>query len=311
MKFLVMGAGALGSAFGGMLAAAGHDVTLVGRERYMSPIRARGLRISGIWGSHIIKNIRASSELNENYAPDVVLLTTKSFGTENAIIALQPLISEDLDMVVISLQNGIGNEECITRYVGEDHTMGGMVITGFELSKPGEVEVTVSADKTKIGELTNEITPRLKNIVAVFNEAGIPSDAVDNIQTHIWAKALYSAALNPLSAIFRVTYGKLANPHLFAIIEDLIREAFRVADAENVKLFWARAEEYLEYLRLKQIPDTEKHHSSMLNDIERGKKTEIDYLNGVFMNLGNKHNIPTPVNETIVRLIKFLEAEIR
>jgi 2-dehydropantoate 2-reductase len=306
MKFLIMGAGALGTAFGGMLATAGHDVTLIGREKHMKPIREHGLRISGIWGSHVIKNIRATSELNANYKPDVVLLTTKSFDTENAIRELQPLIADD--SIVISLQNGIGNEEIIARYVGEEHTMGGMVITGFVTLHPGEVAVTVSADTTKIGELNNEITPELRKIVAIFNEAGIPSDAVDNIQMHIWAKALYSAALNPLSAIFRVTYGKLANPHSFAIIENLIHEAFKVAKAEKVELFWEQAEGYLDYLRRVQIPLTEKHRSSMLNDIERGKKTEIDFLNGVFVALGKKHNIPTPVNDTIVRAIKFLES---
>lgn len=309
MKFLVMGAGALGSAFGGMLASAGagHNVTLIGRERHMIPIREHGLRISGIWGSHIVTNIRATTELNVNDEPEVILLTTKSFDTETAMRALQPLISDDSDTAVISLQNGIGNEECIARYVGEAHTMGGMVITGFEFLQPGEVEVTVSAATTKIGELTNEITPRLREIVALFNEAGIPTDAVDNIQSHIWAKALYSAALNPLSAIFRVIYGELAHQQSFAIIEKVIHEAFNVAHAENVTLFWNRAEEYLEYLWREQIPLTEKHHSSMLKDIERGKKTEIDFLNGVFVDLGKKHGIPTPVNETIVRMIKFLE----
>lgn len=306
MKFLVLGAGALGSAFGGMLATEGYDVTLIGREKHIKPIREHGLRISGIWGSHVIKNIRATSELNANYKPDVVLLTTKSFDTENAMHELQPLIADD--SVVISLQNGIGNEEIIARYVGKERTMGGTVITGFEMSKQGEVEVTVSAATTKIGELNNEITPRSTKIVAIFNDAGIPSDAVDNIQMHIWAKALYSAALNPLSAIFRVEYGKLTDPHSFAIIEALIHEAFEVAKAEGVELFWNSAEEYLDYLRREQIPPTEKHHSSMLNDIKRGKKTEIDFLNGVFVTLGKKHNIPTPVNETIVREIKFLES---
>jgi 2-dehydropantoate 2-reductase len=124
---------------------------------------------------------------------------------------------------------------------------------------------------------------------------------------HIWAKALYSAALNPLSAIFRVEYGKLTDPHSFAIIKALIHEAFEVAKAEGVELLWNSAEEYSDYLRREQIPPTEKHHSSMLNDIKRGKKTEIDFLNGVFVALGKKHNIPTPVNETIIREIKFLE----
>ncbi len=290
-----------------MLADAGYDVTLIGRERHIKYIREQGLRISGIWGEHVIRNIRAASELNANYEPDVILLTTKSFDTENAVRELQPLIADD--SVVISLQNGIGNEEIIARYVGEEHTMGGMVITGFVTLQPGEVEVTSSADTTKIGVLNSEITPRLRKIVAIFNEAAIPLDAVDNILMHIWAKALFSAALNPLSAIFRVTYGKLANPHSFAIIEALIHEAFKVAEAEKVELFWERAEEYLDYLRRVQIPQTEKHCSSMLSDIEKGKKTEIDFLNGVFVNLGKKHNVPTPVNETIVRVIKFLESQ--
>ena len=302
-----MGAGALGTVFGGMLAHAGYDITFIGRERHMKPIREHGLRISGIWGSHVIKNIRAMSELKANYEPDVLLLTTKSFDTENAMQELQPLITDE--SVVTSLQNGIGNEEIIARYVGKERTMGGTVITGFEMPKPGEVEVTVSAATTKIGELNNEITPRSRKIVAIFNDAGMPSDAVDNIQMHIWAKALYSAALNPLSAIFRVEYGKLTDPHSFAVIEDLIHEAFEVAKAEGVELFWNSAEEYLDYLRREQIPPTEKHHSSMLNDIKRGKKTEIDFLNGVFVHLGKKHNIPTPVNETIVREIKFLESK--
>ena len=305
MNFLVMGAGALGTAFGGMLAAAGNDVTLIGRERHMKPIRDHGLRISGIWGSHVVKNLNAKSELNVTDKTDVVLLTTKSFDTESAIRALQPHIHAE--SVVISLQNGIGNEETIAKYVGADRTMGGMVITGFEIPNPGEVNVTVTADTTKIGALNNKITSRLREIVAIFNDAGIPTDAVDNIQAHIWAKALYSAALNPLSAIFRVEYGKLANSYSFAIIEDMIHEAFEVADAEGVKLFWTRAEEYLSYLRSTQIPQTGKHLSSMLNDIERGRKTEIDFLNGVFVALGKKHNIATPVNETIVRVIKFLE----
>ena len=302
-----MGAGALGTVFGGMLAHAGYDITFIGRERHMKPIREHGLRISGIWGSHVIKNIRAMSELKANYEPDVLLLTTKSFDTENAMQELQPLITDE--SVVTSLQNGIGNEEIIARYVGKERTMGGTVITGFEMPKPGEVEVTVSAATTKIGELNNEITPRSRKIVAIFNDAGMPSDAVDNIQMHIWAKALYSAALNPLSAIFRVEYGKLTDPHSFAVIEDLIHEAFEVAKAEGVELFWNSAEEYLDYLRREQIPPTEKHHSSMLNDIKRGKKTEIAFLNGVFVDLGKKHNIPTPVNETIVREIKFLESK--
>ncbi|OFV67069.1 MAG: 2-dehydropantoate 2-reductase [Candidatus Syntrophoarchaeum butanivorans] len=305
MRFLVMGAGALGCAFGGMLADGGYEVVLIGRERYMRPIKERGLKITGIWGKRIIRDVVTASKPEQEHRPDVVLLTTKSFDTERAVMDLKPVISRDT--IVISLQNGIGNEEIIARHLGEGRTMGGMVITGFEMRAPGEVEVTVSADTTKIGELDGSITERLEEIVAIFNDAGIPAEAVNNINMHIWAKSLYNAALNPLSAIFRVNYGRLLDSNAFAIIREIIKEAFEVAAAEGIKLFWDDPERYLDHLKNSLIPPTARHRSSMLRDIERGKKTEIDFLNGVFVRLGRKHGIPTPVNETIVRSIRFLE----
>ena len=316
MRFLVMGAGALGCAFGGMLAASRHEVTLVGRERLMKPIREKGLRISGIWGEHLVR-LHAFSSVSEvlrcggsGVRPDCVLLTTKAYDTENAMEELKPLLAESPSTVVLSLQNGIGNVQTIAKFVGEERTLGGMVITGFEIvsEQPVNVRVTVSADKTKIGALNGEITPRLLKIVDAFNNAGIPSEAVKNIHSHIWAKAIYNAALNPLSAIFKVPYGALSNENAFAIIERIVEEAFAVANAENIKLFWDSPAEYLKFLRDVQLPKTASHHSSMLKDIERGKRTEIDFINGVFVRLGRKYNIPTPVNEIILRQIKFLEA---
>ena len=111
MRFLVMGAGALGCAFGGMLADGGYEVVLIGRERYMRPIKERGLKITGIWGKRIIRDVVTASKPEQEHRPDVVLLTTKSFDTERAVMDLKPVISRDT--IVISLQNGIGNEEII------------------------------------------------------------------------------------------------------------------------------------------------------------------------------------------------------
>lgn len=317
MRFLVMGAGALGCAFGGMLASH-HEVTLVGRERLMKPIREKGLRISGIWGEHLVRLNAVSSVsavLRGGVRTDyIVLLTTKAYDTETAMEELKPLLAESPSTVVLSLQNGIGNVQTIAQFIGEERTLGGMVITGFEIVSEQpvvNVRVTVSADKTKVGELNGEITPRLLKIVDAFNNAGIPSEAVRNIHSHIWAKAIYNAALNPLSAIFKVPYGALSNENAFAIIERIVDEAFAVAKAENIKLFWDSPAAYLKFLREVQLPKTASHLSSMLKDIERGKKTEIDFINGVFVRLGKKHNIPTPVNEIIVRQIKFLEAKKR
>ncbi len=330
MRFLVMGAGALGCAFGGMLAASHNDVILVGRERLMKPIRERGLLISGIWGRHHVWVSAAVSSVedaiehivgrkrNDDHAdgaagyPDVVLLTTKAYDTENAMKDLMPLLARSPSTSVLSFQNGIGNVQTIAKFVGEKRAIGGMVITGFEIDAGGDVEVkvTVTADKTKIGMLNGEITPEISKIVHTLNSASIPTEAVRNIQSHIWAKALYNAALNPLSTIFGVPYGELVSEgqqNALLIIEDIVKEAFAVAEAENIALFWKKPEEYVRFLRDVQIPKTASHIPSMLRDIERGRKTEIDFINGVFVRLGKRHGIPTPVNETIVRQIKFLE----
>ena len=310
-NFLIMGAGVLGSGVGGLLASAGYDVTLVGRERIMKPIREKGLRITGILGERILrlKAVSSVKQVQSQPEPDIILLTTKAYDTEEAVKAVMELMKED--SVVLSLQNGIGNVETIAELVGKERTLGGMIITGFEWVRDAEVSVTVSGDKTKIGELNGEITPRLLEIADAFSTAGLPTEAVSDIQSHIWSKALFNASLNPLSAIFRVPYGELANPYTFAIIREIVKEAFAVAKAEHVKLLWGSYEEYLEYLEKVQLPRTAKHRSSMLKDIENGKRTEIDYINGIFVRLGEKHNIPTPVNETLVRQLKFLSVQVQ
>jgi len=119
-------------------------------------------------------------------------------------------------------------------------------------------------------------------------------------------KALYNAALNPLGAILGVNYGKLANESSWKIIEKIIEEAFCVANAKGVELFWETPEEYLDYLSNEQLPPTAQHRPSMLHDLKKGK-TEIDFLNGAFVKLGKERGIETPVNETVVNLVKFFE----
>ena len=309
MKILIMGAGALGTSFGGFLAKAKnedgerlHDVTLVGREMYMTPIKTHGLLITGIWGRHQAKNLKVVTH-TKNSKPeyDLILLTTKAFDTEKAMEQIKHLIG---GAYVLSLQNGIGNEEIISKYTNK--VLGGMVIIGFEIAGPAHTKVTVFADNVKVGRLDNKMDKELKKIVEIFNDAGIPADMVENIHQYICAKALYNAALNPLGAILGVNYGKLTNESSWRIIEKIIEEAFSVANAKGVKLFWENAEDYLDYLRNEQLPPTAQHKPLMLHDLAKGK-TEIDFLNGAFVKLGKECGIETPVNETIVDLVKFFE----
>lgn len=184
-----MGAGALGMSFGGFLAKArdadgkrSHDVTLVGREMYLAPVKTEGLTITGILGGHKVKGLKAVTDIKTPAAEyDLILLTTKAFDTEKAMRQIKPLIG---DAYVLSLQNGIGNEEIIAKYT--DKVLGGMVIIGFEIAGPAHTRVTVFADNVKIGRLDNRVDKELKEIVEIFNDAEIPTDAVGNIQRHIW-----------------------------------------------------------------------------------------------------------------------------
>lgn len=306
MKILVMGAGAIGSVFGGFLSKS-QDVTLIGRKAHVSAIKEKGLRISGIWGEHLFKNLKAFTSADECkiYAPyDLVLITTKSYNTEYATMQILPLIGKD--SIVASVQNGIGNEEIIAKIVGEERTMGGMAIFGAMMLEPGHVKVTVYASECLFGTLSKDIE-KSKIIAEMISKAGIPSLPTDDIIREKWIKAFYNIALNPLSAILKVQYGKLGiYDETKAIIKVMLQEAFKVTKAEGIRLKFT-CEEYFDYLMEKQLPPTSEHISSMLQDLERRKRTEIDFLNGAIVRLGKAHKIETPVNETMLNLIKTLE----
>jgi len=306
MKTLVMGAGAIGSVFGGFLSNS-QDVTLIGRVSHISAIRKKGLRVSGIWGDHLFKNLKAFTSVDEcrEFSPyDLILMTTKSYDTEYATMQILPLIGNS--SIVVSIQNGIGNEETIAKIVGKERTMGGMAIFGAMMMNPGHVKVTVYASECLFGTLSGSME-RAKNVADIMTKAGIPSLPTDDIIREKWIKVFYNIALNPLSAILKVRYGVLGKyDETRSIMRCMLREAFKVAEAEKVGPKFTY-EDYFEHLIKKQLPPTADHISSMLQDLERGKKTEVDFMNGAIVRMGKCHNIETPVNKTIVNIIKALE----
>jgi 2-dehydropantoate 2-reductase len=307
MNILIFGAGAMGSVFGGFLSRE-HKVTLVGREQHMRVIAERGLRISGIWGEHRFTRLSALTsveQIPEHERFDLIMITTKSYDTAKAVEEVAPLVDERT--AVMSMQNGIGNEEVIARAFGKRRTIGGMVIFGARLPKPGHAEVTVYASECLVGELEGGASERADKIAAAFTRAGIPTRASDDIIRDKWLKAFYNIALNPLSAILRVPYGRLGEmPETLSIMRAMLKEAFEVANALGIRVActW---EEYYEHLLRDLLPPTAKHISSMLQDMERGKRTEIDYMNGAVVRLGRELGIPAPVNETVTEIVKALE----
>lgn len=308
-RVAIMGAGAIGSAIGGMIAKSGQgiEVTLVGRDPRIKAIRKNGLRITGIWGEHIVTNLNAvTSPPHKDY--DIIFLTVKSYDTKTAARAALPMLGPDT--AIVSMQNGLGNVETLAEIAGGERTVGGMGIFGAVVPGPGAVRVTVIASETLIGEIDGSITPtqRVKYIVRMLESAGIPTKPSDNVMQEIWHKALYNIALNPLSAVFEVTYGKIAdNPHTRWLAGKMISEAFLVAKAAGMDLGMVSPDEYMEILWSQLLPPTRDHRSSMLQDIIRGKVTEIDYINGKVVELGVEYGIKTPYNNAVVRMVKAKE----
>ncbi|HEY8491054.1 MAG TPA: ketopantoate reductase family protein [Dehalococcoidia bacterium] len=308
MRFLVMGAGAIGSVFGGLLARAGHQVTLVGRDPHMTAVARHGLRTSGIWGEHHVTGLEAVTSPPRDGGPyDAVLLTTKAYDTVAALRAAAPALAGGPD--VVSLQNGLGNLEAVAEAAGPERTLGGRVIFGAEVVEPGHVVVTVCADDVAVGSPGNRApADRAARLAAAFAEAGIPASVTDRIESLLWAKLLYNASLNGLSAVLGVPYGALLEQEeTRSIMGRLVAEAFAAARAEGVALPWESPEAYRRTLFEELIPATAAHRSSMLQDIARGRRTEIDAINGAVVRVAERHGLDAPANRLVTELVRARE----
>jgi 2-dehydropantoate 2-reductase len=266
--------------------------------------------ISGIFGSRRVKpsQLRLASSISEltpgHY--DLILLCVKSYDTEASIQALNQLLSERT--VVVSMQNGYGNVERLTSNFGKDRVLAARVITGFSMPQAGNVEITVHADDILVGSFYVSEHPIAKILAQALNKAGLPTRSSPNIQAALWAKILYNCALNPLGAILGVNYGALGDsPEARALMDNIIDEAFAVIHRYSFPCLWDSPESFRRAFYGSQIPATYAHKPSMLQDLESGKRTEIDALNGALVHLAAKKDILAPVNKTMVRMVHFLE----
>ena len=234
MRYLVMGAGALGSVFGGLLQHCGQSVAFIGRGAHFDQITTRGLTIEGIWGEFQVGPVAPQSGSSGRY--DVILLCVKSFHTREACRRVKGLLAPQ--GLIVSVQNGLGNLEIIAREFGPERTIGARVIFGAQIIRPGVVRVTVYAEPVLVGAMVPDHPhPRLAQVVADLNRAGIPTRQVDDILTHLWGKVLYNCALNPLGAILGAPYGALGdNPQTRDLMRRIIEEIYQVAGAQGVPL---------------------------------------------------------------------------
>ena len=305
-RILVAGCGAIGSMFGGFLRRAGHDVTLLGRSWHLEAVQANGLHIDGIWGTHGASGFHLATSLEElDGSYDLALISVKSYDTQSMVAAIAPCV--DSSGLAASLQNGLGNVEDLLPAFAPSRSFGASILIGAKIPEPGHVTVTVQAAPVVLGpwEASPSSMEQAAALASLLAEASIPCEATDDIRSSLWAKVLYNAPLNALGTLLDVHYGALGgDADLRAIMDGIIAEAFAVAQSQGIALPWPSAQEYQEHFYGSLLPATYEHRSSMLQDIERGRRTEIDAINGAVRRIGKEAGVPTPYNELLTRLIR-------
>jgi len=289
-KIFILGAGAIGSVIGALLSKK-NDAILIGNKAHVEAVKSKGLSVSSNLNETF--RLQADTQIREIPQRALIFLTTKAYDSEKAVEGIRRLVRKDT--VVLVLQNGLGNEEVVKRAVGyKAKVLRGITNMAAEFFKAGEI-------KYWTGETTIEHDGVAEEIAATMNNSGLKTSVSKNINNETWSKVVLNSMINPLTAIFRVRNREISTQSLAEVRHQIIRECVQVGNAEGItfpkNLEKGIGKEIINYT----------NYSSMCQDIMRGKKTEIDFLNGKIVELGARHHIPTPVNETLVHLIKFLE----
>ena len=307
MKIAVLGAGSLGCAMGSCLVEAGHEVWLINRRvDHVEAMRQNGLtvRVNGVDRQIAVKATTRPQDIAEQSGTmDLVVVLVKSFHTLEAITAATSIVGDDT--VVMSLQNGLGHEDVLAKVVGREKLVAGKTYAGGQMLGPGHILRGTQGKDTHIGELDGQITERIQRIAEVFNAAGLLTHISDNIMGTIWDKLLVNVATGALSGITRLAYGDLYQvAEVKACALAAVTEAMAVAKASGIELSvtdpeapWLKAGAGL----------PAEFKASMLQSLEKGSITEVDYVNGAVVRWGEQCGIPTPVNRTLVACIKGIE----
>ena len=301
MRFAVIGAGAIGCLFGGRLHLAGQSVLLIHHKKSVaSSIEKTGVSIREPSGKVVRAHITTRTSLSTRDKPDLVLVTVKAYDTKSVASLLKKSVSRNVP--VLSLQNGLGNVEALERQLGSDSIIAGSTSEAALTTVPGRI-VHTGSGMTWLGEWNGESSERSLAVKRAFRSAGLSTVISNNIQGVLWAKAIVNSAINPLTAITRAKNGDVERtPELTEIAVRVIDEGMAVAHAKDILLSPSPKRLLTRILGL-----TSKNKSSMLQDIEAGRKTEIRQLNGSIWRLGSQVGVTTPFNEFLTRLVLFLE----
>ena len=297
----VLGAGAVGCYFGGMLARAGHAVTLIGRPAHVEVFRREGLRFEAKTFDERVK-VMADTEPSGVKGASLVLFCVKSTDTEAAAAQIAPHLAPG--SIVVNLQNGVDNTERIQARV-PNPVIPAVVYVATEMAGPGHLKHHGRGDLV-IGATDEKVTAQmLAHVKALFEPAGVPVVVSDNVAAELWMKLVVNCAYNAISAIAQLPYGEMVKgTGIPETMRDVIAETLAVAKAKGVVM----PADTLERV-MKIAGAMPAQYSSTAQDLARGKPTEIDHLNGYVMRAGESLGMPTPVSRALFALVRLLESK--
>ncbi|MFA4842309.1 MAG: 2-dehydropantoate 2-reductase [Candidatus Omnitrophota bacterium] len=302
MKIVIVGPGAMGCLFAAYLSKSKEDVWLLGRSQQAVQALAQfGISVEGVSGNWQVK-VKAACDTNEIGQADLIIICVKSYHTKEAITQIKPLVRENSR--VLTLQNGIGNIEIISEIIGVDRVIGGVTNQGATLLDTGHIR-HAGKGETVIGRLDGKIPVEMRYIREVFNKVGLDARISRDIKGYLWSKLIINVGINALTAITALNNGRLMEfEGTRRILREAVTEAIRVAKRKRIKMVYddplAKVEAVCEA--------TAANISSMLQDVRKKKRTEIDFINGVIVRQAQELGIPVPVNSVLVDLVKTIEA---
>jgi len=298
MRVLVVGAGGVGGFFGAKLARAGTGVAMLARGPHLEAIRRDGLRVRSAVEGEFVARVEASDRVDP--APvDVVLLCVKSFDTESAVEAIRPAVGPHT--AVLSLQNGVDNEEKLALAVGQDHVMGGAAFIFAGIAEPGVIVHTGGPTSITFGELDGQLTKRAQRLLDCCRQAGFAAELSPAIKTVLWAKLAFICAQAGMTAAVRLPIGEIRTVEpAWAMFQRLVAEVAAVAEADGIPVPPAAQQRALAMAQGVE-PGS---FSSLHDDLVAGRRMELEALHGFVVRRAAEHGVPVPMSEAVYAILK-------
>jgi len=297
VRIAIFGSGGVGGYFGGRLAASGEEVTFIARGAHLNALQQEGLRISSPLGDAHVAKVQATDRPQAIGPVDVVLFTVKLYDVDAAAATLGPLIGPDT--VVITLQNGVDAVDMVGKHVGAQHVAGGVAYIVAVVDQPGHVRHT-TAQQLVFGERDGRRSDRLVAFEAACVKAGFQAKASENIQTDLWVKFVRLATWSGMTSVTRSPMGVVRDtPATFDMMMAAIAEVIAVGTARGITFPPDLMDATIALI--KGFPASSK--SSMLEDLERGRRLELPWLSGAVVRLGQEARVPTPIHQFITTVL--------